>query len=284
MAKKKRKKIKIFLSVLLVIVLGTVMIVVPPMLTETIDNSWSLSSKSDSPPLMVAHRGLSSLAPENSIPALEKAAEYGFDGYEFDIHTTKDGEWVVIHDDTVDKMTDGTGFVADMTLEEIRQLRLDTGKGIENYTDLRVPTLEEALSICKDKDIFPVIEIKSCDPERLPSLIELLEDKALIDKAVLIAFNGEYLEKCRELNKDIQMLLLAVSPEKADIDWCIEHNAGINFCYAYLALSAPAISYARKNDVKIGVWTVDNIVFEDIMVLFGAEIITTNKLLPVTGG
>ena len=86
------------------------------------------------------------------------------------------------------------------------------------------------------------------------------------------------------LQMDIQMLLLAVSPEKADIDWCIEHNAGINFCYAYLALSAPAISYARKNDVKIGVWTVDNIVFEDIMVLFGAEIITTNKLLPVTEG
>lgn len=280
MADKKRKKLKIFFVVLLVIILGTVLIVVSPMLMKTVDNSLSLASKSDNPPLMVAHRGLSSLAPENSLPALEMAAEYGFDGYEFDIHTTKDGEWVVIHDDTVDAMTDGTGLVSELTLEEIRALRLDSGNGIEKYTELRVPTLEEALSVCKDKDIFPVVEIKSCDSERLPALMETLDGYGLTDKAVLIAFDREYLEICRELNGDIQMLLLSSSPEKADIDWCIEYNAGINFCFVYLAPSISAISYARENSVRIGVWTVDNTVFEDIMVLFGAELITTNKLLP----
>ncbi len=280
MAKKKRKKLKIFLAVLLIMVLGTVLIVVPPMFMKTIDNSWSLASKGDNPPMMVAHRGLSSLAPENSLPALRAAEEHGFDGYEFDIHTTKDGEWVVIHDDTVDAMTDGTGLVCEMTFEQIRQLKLDSGNGIEEYKDLRVPTLEEALSVCEDSDIFPVIEIKNCDPEKLPVLIETLEEYGLIDRAVLIAFNSEYLEICRELNKDIQMLSLVTSPKKADIDWCIEHNAGINFCYAYLAFSTSALRYARENSVKIGVWTVDNIVFEDIMVLSGAEIITTNKLLP----
>lgn len=278
--KKKRKKLKIFLTVLLVIILGTVLIVVPPMLVKTIDNSWSFASKSDNPPLIVAHRGLSSLAPQNSVPAFEKAVEYGFDGYEFDIHTTKDGEWVVIHDDTVDAMTDGEGLVADMTLEEIKQLKLDAGNGIEEYTDLRVPTLDEALTVCKDSDIFPVIEIKSCDTEKLPDLIETLERYGLTEKAVLIAFNSEYLEICRELDNDIQMLLLAVSVEKENIDWCIEHKAGINFCYGYLFKSTSALKYARENSVKIGVWTVDNTVFEDIMVLNGAEIITTNKLLP----
>lgn len=280
MAEKKRKILKKILIVLLVMLLGTVLIVVPPVLTKTIDNSWSFASKNDNPPLMVAHRGLSSLAPENSLPAFELAAEYGFDGYEFDIHTTKDGEWVVIHDDTVDAMTDGTGLVSEMTFEEIRALKLDSGNGTEEYADLRVPTLEEALSVCKDKDIFPVVEIKSCDPERLPSLMETLDGYGLTDKAVLIAFDREYLEICRELNGDIQMLLLSSSPEKADIDWCIEYKAGINFCYVYLAPSMSALSYARENSVRIGVWTVDNIVFEDIMVLFGAEIITTNKLLP----
>lgn len=280
MAKKKRKKLIIFLAVLLVMVLGTVLIVVPPMFTVTIDNSLALSSRSGNPPLIVAHRGLSSLAPENSLPALEMAAEYGYDGYEFDIHTTKDGEWVVIHDDTVDAMTDGTGRVSEMTFEEIRALKLDSGNGIEKYTDLRVPTLSEALSVCKDKEIFPVIEIKNCDEEKLPVLMEMIEQYGLTDKAVLIAFNAEYLEICRELNEDIQMLFLAASPKKADIDWCIEHNAGINFCYVYLAPSLSALRYAREKSVKIGAWTVDNVVFEDIMVLFGAEIITTNKLLP----
>lgn len=282
MAKKKRRKLKIILALLLTVVAGTALIVVPPMFAKTIDNSWSISSRGDNPPMLVAHRGLSSVAPENSVPAFEAAVEYGFMGYEFDIHTTKDGEWVVIHDDTVDAMTDGTGLISDMTLEQIKQLKLDSGKGIENYSDLRVPTLGEALDVCKDSDIFPVIEIKSCDPEKLPELIETIEEYGLTERAVLIAFNEEYLEICRELDKDIEMLLLSSSVDKEDIDWCIEHNAGINFCYIYLATSTSALRYARENSVKIGVWTVDNIVFEDIMVLFGAELITTNKLLPVT--
>ena len=280
MAKKKRKKLKIFLILLLVSVLGVVLIVVPPMLCKTIDNSWSLSSKSDNPPVMIAHRGLSSVAPENTVPAFEAAVEYGFDGYEFDVSTTKDGEWVVIHDETVDKMTDGTGIVGEMTLEQIKQLKIDSGNGIENYTDLRMPTLDEALEVCRSSDIFPVIEIKFCDTERIPSLIETLEVYGLIDRAVLISFNSEYLEICRGLNEDIKMLLVTTSVSKEDIDWCIEHDAGINFCYGYLFISTSALKYARENSVEIGVWTVDNIVFEDIVVLFGAEYITTNKLLP----
>ena len=278
--RKKRKILKIILIVLTVIIVGTVAIVVPPMLTQTIDNSYSLSSKSDNPPLMVAHRGLSALAPENTMPAFELAAEYGFDGYELDIHTTKDGHWVVIHDESVDVMTDGTGSVADLTLEELRSLRIDNGNGIENYDALTVPTLGEALSVCKDKDIFPVIEIKGGDPAYLPELKNTLDSMGLSDKAVLIAFNREYLEKYRELDSEIEMLLLVSSVKKEDVDWCIEHNAGINYCYLLLYNSISALSYARENSVKIGVWTVDNLVFEDIMVLFGAEIITTNKLLP----
>ena len=280
MAKKKRKKLKIFLILLLVSVLGIVLIVVPPMFCKTIDNSWSLSSKSDNPPVMIAHRGLSSVAPENTVPAFEAAVEYGFGGYEFDISTTKDGEWVVIHDETVDAMTDGTGVVGEMTLEQIKQLKIDSGNGIENYTDLRIPTLEEALEVCESSDIFPVIEIKFCDTESLPSLIEILEDHGLIERAVLISFNSEYLEICRSLNEDIQMLLVTTSVSKEDIDWCIDYGAGINFCYGYLFKSTAALKYARENSVEICVWTVDNIVFEDIMVLFGAEYITTNKLLP----
>lgn len=280
MAKKILKFVKIFLAVLLAVLVGIVLIVVPPMFMETLDNSWSLSSKKDNPPLMVAHRGLSSLAPENSLPAIEMAVEYGFDGYEIDIQTTKDGEWILLHDETVDAMTDGSGVVSEMTLEEIRALRLDGGNGAENYTDLKVPTLEEALEVCKESDIIPVIEIKWCDYERIPALLETIENYGLKDRAVLISFDSGSLEVCRELDKDIEILFIATHPTKADVDWCIEHNAGLNYCFGYLAPSFSAISYARENSVKLAVWTVDNIVFEDVVVLFGAEIITTNKILP----
>ncbi len=277
---KKRNKLKIILVVFAVIIGLTALIILPSMFMQTIDNSYSISSRIENPPLMVAHRGLSSIAPENSVPAFEAAVEYGFDGYEFDIHTTKDGQWVVIHDDTVDAMTDSTGNVEDFTFEEIRSLRLDSGKGIENYENLVIPTLEEALAVCEGRDIFPVIEIKKCDVQYLPELKKTLDRLELSQKAVLISFEEEYLEKYRELDENIQMLLLVSSVEKESIDWCIEHKAGINFFYGMLYKSTGALKYARENGVKIGVWTVDNIVFEDIMVLFGAEIITTNKLLP----
>lgn len=279
MALKKRKKRAIIGTALGVLILA-LLIIVAPMTAKTIDNSFSISAHTKKAPIMVAHRGLSSLAPQNSLPAFELSAEYGFDGCEFDVHTTKDGKWVVIHDDTVDAMTNGEGNVADFTFEEIRALTLDSGNGIENYEGLTVPTLEEALEICVKGNVFPVIEIKSCDVKYLPELKETVDSFDLGEKAVLISFEREYLEKYRELDGDMQMLLLTAAVTDEDIDWCISHKAGINFFYANLYKSAPALKLAREKGIKIGVWTVDNTVFEDIMVLFGAEIITTNKLLP----
>ena len=279
MAGKKKKK-TVALAVVASVVAALLLIFLPCSLMTTVDNSLSIASHTDKAPLMVAHRGLSSLAPENSLPAFSLAAEYGFDGYEFDVHTTKDGKWVVIHDDTVDKMTAESGEVENFTLKQIRKLQLDAGNGIENYDGLTVPTLEEALEINLDKNIFPVIEIKKCDAKYLPDLKEMLDGYGLSDKAVIISFEKEYLEKYRELDEDIQMLYLSSAPTKEDIDWCIEKNAGINFYFGNLYKSASALRYARENDVTVGAWTVDNTVFEDVMVLFGVEIITTNKLLP----
>ena len=145
--RKTKKGLIIFFVTVLCMGLAVAGIMVPHMYIPTISDSISISSHTSHQPLMVAHRGLSSVAPQNSIPAVEKAIEYGYDGCEFDIHTTKDGKWVVIHDDTVDAMTDGEGRVEDFTLEEILELKLDSGNGIENYENLQVPTLEQVLEI-----------------------------------------------------------------------------------------------------------------------------------------
>ena len=135
MNKKNKKRLLTAIVIILSIALGVVGIMVPHMYIPRISDLLSISSHTSHQPLMVAHRGLSGIAPQNSLPAVEKAIEYGYDGCEFDIHTTKDGHWVVIHNDTVDDMTDGEGNVEDFTLEEIREVRLDNGNGIE--IDLR---------------------------------------------------------------------------------------------------------------------------------------------------
>ena len=72
--------------------------------------------------LVIAHRGASGYAPENTMPAFEKALEMGAEGIELDVHLTKDGEIVVIHDHTIDRTSNGTGMVGQFTLEEIKQL------------------------------------------------------------------------------------------------------------------------------------------------------------------
>ena len=278
------KKIVKTISIVLVLAFVVVGIIFVPDAFETLDSSLIISSHTSLAPKLIAHRGLSSLYPENTIPAFKGASEYGFYGYEFDLHTTKDGKWVVIHDDIVDHMTDGTGEVDSFTFKEIRKLNIDGGNGIQQQDAkskaLRIPTLTEALDVCKDSDIVPVIEIKKCDVQYLPTLKEALDEYGLSDKAVIISFEKEYMEEYRKLESEIEMLYLSTIPTKADIDWCIENNSGINFNCWCLYRSFFAIRYAKKNNVKIGAWTVDNPVFADVMVLMGAEYITTNKILP----
>jgi len=280
MKNKTRKRLTAFLISILFIALTVVGIMVPHMFIPEISDSLSISSHTSNQPLMVAHRGLSGIAPQNSIPAVEKAIEYGYDGCEFDIHTTKDGKWVVIHNDTVDDMTDGEGYVCDFTLEEIRKLKLDNGNGIENYENLQVPTLEEVLDIISGSDIIPVIEIKNCDVKYLPSLKKLLEKHKLSEKAEIISFNKEYLEAYRKLDKDAQMMLLTKLITEEDVNWCAENAVDtVNFNYINFAKSIKGYRLARQKGLRLCAWTVDNTVYKDVMVLFGVEGITTNKLI-----
>lgn len=279
--KNKSKSVKKALIILAVIIISLILIIVPCKVATTVSDGLSVSAHTSARPLLVAHRGFSSIRPENTCSAFDAAVEAGFDGYEFDLHTTKDGEWVVIHDDTVDKMTDGTGNVEDFTFEEIRRLKIDSGNGIENCPDLKVPTLEETLASCDGNDIIPVIEIKKCDMKYLPDLKAYLDGKNLSEKAVIISFTKEYLTAYRELDKDVQMYLLSNEFTKEDVDWCIENNFGINFNHKLLYKNVGAVLYAEKQGVKLAAWTVDNTVYKDVMVLFGVDVITTNKIKPV---
>lgn len=106
----------------------------------------------DSGIAIAQHRGMWSYAPENSIPALEYAIQFGAEIMETDIRLTKDNQLVIMHDYTVDRTTNGTGKVADLTLAEIKQLRLKEATG--GLTNLQVPTLEEYIKIAKGRIVL----------------------------------------------------------------------------------------------------------------------------------
>src|SRR4051794_3095625 len=101
---------------------------------------------------IVGHRGAAAHAPENTLASFEKARELGVDMVEFDVHLTADRRCVVIHDETVDRTTDGHGLVGSKTLPELREL--DAGNGE------RIPTLEELLAWARDVEMPLSVELK----------------------------------------------------------------------------------------------------------------------------
>ncbi|WP_425325246.1 glycerophosphodiester phosphodiesterase [Planococcus soli] len=151
----------------------------------------------------IAHRGASGHAPENTMEAFHKGFEMKSDYIEIDVQMTKDGELVVIHDTTVDRTTDGTGKVGDLTFEEIRQL--DAGSWFsEAYAGERVPTFEEVVDEFRGK-VGILIELKA--PELYPGVEEKIAD-ALIErnmatpnnnKIIIQSFNHESMKKSKEL-------------------------------------------------------------------------------------
>lgn len=110
-------------------------------------------------PLVFAHRGASNTAPENTLAAIRLAATLGADGVEIDVRLTKDGVPVLMHDSSVDRTTNGTGNVRDLTLKQIRTL--DAGqKKSPHFKGEQVPTLKDALKLCAQLDLRVVIDIK----------------------------------------------------------------------------------------------------------------------------
>lgn len=106
--------------------------------------------------LVVCHRGDWRNFPENSIPAIESVIEMGADVVELDIQLTKDSVLVLMHDGTIDRCTTGKGRVADLTYEELQKFYMKTAHGTRCSLDLKVPTLREALEVCKDRIVINI--------------------------------------------------------------------------------------------------------------------------------
>jgi glycerophosphoryl diester phosphodiesterase len=161
--------------------------------------------------LNIAHRGASALAPENTIAAFERAVELGADVIELDLHMSQDGELVVIHDDTLDRTTDGSGPVHQRSLGEL--MRLDAGRWFgEGFAGQRIPRLAEvldrfagrvplALEIKAGSTFFPGIEEK---------VVSALRERAAIDQTAVASFDHYALRRLKEIEPTIRTAALLV--------------------------------------------------------------------------
>lgn len=158
-------------------------------------------------PLIIAHRGASSEAPENTLAAFELAISQGSDAIELDIHLSADGEIIVCHDATINRTTSGTGFVREMTASELK--RVDAGSWFsEKYAGERLPLLEEVFDLVP-KDMMVNVEIKnSYQGEIEPKLMALLSEKNRMDSVIVSSFHHKSLLRLKQLEPEVKISLL----------------------------------------------------------------------------
>lgn len=246
---------------------------------QTVPAQRSLTGLFDKEYHLTAHRGLSSVAPENTAPAIEAAGKAGFYAVEFDIMPTKDGVWILNHNDTVDHMTDGEGEVSAFTYDEICSLTVDNGNGIENYPDLRFTTFEHALTLCAQYGMRAMVEVKGGTPEDMASMLEVLKASPAYENALIIDFNRERIEKVRELDRDTQLWYLLNHITEEDIAFAENSNMGLAFNFGN-ADNYKMLKAAKAKNITLAAWTVDFPPAMDFLSMFGVNYITTNKIVP----
>ncbi|MBE6835580.1 MAG: hypothetical protein E7515_04940 [Ruminococcaceae bacterium] len=229
---------------------------------------------------LTAHRGLSAVAPENTLPSYEAAGRQGgFFAIECDAYCTTDGVWVIMHDDDVKKMTDRKGKVTDFSYEELRNMKFDNGANYKDFDDLHVCTIKEYIDVCKKYGCRPQIEIKDGRIEKLKPFYELLKQEGILDSVIVISFNFEALKYLRSLDENLEIWHIVRLITKKNIENAKEQNFGINFC-------APVYTFNQKDIQKIhdaglvaSCWTVDSPELLEKMLKAGVRYITTNCIV-----
>ena len=167
-------------------------------------------------PEIIAHRGASYLAPENTLSAFRKAMEIGADGVEMDVQKTYDNELVIHHDYMVDMHTDISGQIYDLTMGELKALDFGSWKDAI-YANERIATLQEALELCAGMEGTQVqLELKSPledDPDFVPRVLDAVRAAGLTDRLTLISFHHSQLRQAKQLMPELKVGALTYSEE-----------------------------------------------------------------------
>ena len=207
--------------------------------------------------LVIAHRGASGNAPENTLAAFRKAVALGATFIETDLQLSRDARFVAIHDKTVDRTTNGQGAVHEMTLADLRKLDAGSWFGSE-FAGERIPTLEEIFEFSKKHDVVFYLEIKpggSWGGEH--ALIGALRESGEIPRAVVISFDAAIVMNLRKIEPTLMTGLLYDGQIEKPLDKAVEIGARQLAVRGDLVTPA-LLAEARKKDLQVVCWTVNH--------------------------
>jgi glycerophosphoryl diester phosphodiesterase len=235
-------------------------------------------------PLVVAHRGASADEPENTLRAFDAAVAAGADAVEFDVRMSADGHAVVIHDPQVERTTDGHGLVRDLTVDELKRLRIRGG----SQDAKEIPTLVETLSSLSGRVAIDV-EIKNLpgepdhDPDHeaaVEATVRALDASGFVGPVLITSFNPRSIARSRALAPDLPTGLLAVGamPLEDALDLAAEGGHGWVLPAASAVLAAGEQLVTRTDDagLRLGTWIVDDPATARMLATWGLDAIATN--------
>ena len=238
-------------------------------------------------PLVLGHRGLEDLAPENSIAAVREALLHGADGSEMDVHLAKTGEVVVLHDPSVDRVSDGHGFVKDLTLAEIKSFHLDPDPA-GRHPDERIPTLEEMLTTF-GKEAVLFIEMKrpigtedagDGMEEKVGALIDRLD---LYDSTFVSSFNPRALARLKKAYPRVRTVLeyhKGAGKGFPKPDWLAvaEENGKLYALGPEITVAAEeGVRWAREHGYRLSTFSPNTLDQMEKAVRLGFDIVTTDR-------
>jgi len=209
--------------------------------------------------LVYAHRGASGYAPENTMAAFKRAVELGSHGIECDVQMTRDGRLVICHDETLERTTNGKGFIKDLSYDELKTL--DAGGWFGNeFRGEKIPRLLELLELVKDNGLLLNIEIKS-GIVQYPGIEQKVMDQiaafGLWKKVIISSFNHYSVKKCKELSPSVKTGILYM--EGLYEPWNYMKSLGCECAHPfYLALVPEIAGELKARGHIINVFTVDD--------------------------
>lgn len=224
-----------------------------------------------------AHRGASGYAPENTLPAFELAVSQKADGVELDVQLTKDNKMVVFHDETLERVTNGTGFIKDYTLEELKQLNCKNRFSSEE--NIKIPTLDEVYELLAPTGLTVNVELKTgvFPYEGIENMaLEIAKNWNVEDKVIYSSFYHPGIMKMKELDKDAKVGLLYADgfidvPEYAEKLGVLTLHPPI-----WRIMDRDFVKKCKEKNIALHVWFCDEEQYMKLLVENQIEAIITN--------
>lgn len=229
---------------------------------------------------MIAHRGLSGIERENTCPAFVAAGNRSYFGIETDVHVTRDGKFVIIHDETITRVSLGESNlnVEECTFDEIKDVELPDLDGSRFRRDIKIPLLCDYISICKKYGKACVLELKNrFKKEDIERMVEEIKNLGYLENVIFISFSYENCADLRALLPDAKIQLLTMDIVSDNLIELLTKNR-LDLDIYYPRISAEWVEKLHELGIKVNVWTCDSKEDAEKLISMGVDFITSNIL------